>query len=63
MLRIIKEFIDDLPDITFNEFFIQYMIAVQDSNIDSEFRKLASRNILDVKSMEKLLNQTMEVFV
>jgi len=63
MLEIIKDYIKNLPQITFNELFVKYMVDVQDSNIDFEFRRLSSVNLLDVKSMEKLLNVTMKELI
>lgn len=63
MLETVKSYIADMPQMSFRAFFVRHMIAVQDSNIDYEFRQLTSRNILDVKSMEKLIHTTMEGLV
>ena len=63
MLETVKTQIHNIPSISFHQFFVRYMLQVQDSNIDYEFRKFISVNNLDVKSMERLLNSSMEVLV
>jgi len=59
MLKSVKSYIDELPNITFNQHFVNYMVQVQDTNIKYEFELLAQRNILDVHSMERLIDTTM----
>lgn len=49
MLEKIVETIKSVPDIPFSEFYMNYMMAVQDANIDMEVSS-AFRNVsLDVK--------------
>lgn len=66
MLETVKACIAELPDISFNEFYIQYMMAVQDVNIDLEIQmKLGklSPSIKNVKSIDKLIHNTHEGLV
>lgn len=60
MLETVKTCIQSTPDIPFQEFFQQYVLSVQDSNIDREFNYLVSRNVLGVNSIGILLKNTIE---
>ena len=60
MLETVKTCIQSTPDIPFQEFFQQYVLSVQDSNIDREFNYLVSRNVLRVNSIGILLKNTIE---
>jgi len=61
MLITVKRYIEELPNRSFAEFFRDYMISVQDSNIDREFRSLISKNkYLNVRHMEHLIKNTFE---
>lgn len=56
MLQIVKEFIQNLPDESFQTFYTHYIMQVQDSNIEEEFRFLIAHNNLDVLSVDKLIS-------
>ena len=63
MLEIIQQTIKNLPDISFNEFFIQYVMSVQDTNLDVEFIsifKSTSCNVSDIVKLERLVNRNHE---
>lgn len=63
MLETVKAAIDSLPDISFEEYFMQYVLSVQDSNIEQEFLFLLDRNILDVPNIGHLIQKTYEGLV
>ena len=63
MLETIKEYINSLPEITFNEYYTNYMLDVQDSNIEKEFRQITESPRTDVRFMDKLINNTMKGLV
>lgn len=63
MLEIIQQTIKNLPDISFNEFFIQYVMSVQDTNLDVELIsifKSTSCNVSDIVKLERLVNRNHE---
>lgn len=60
MLARIKEQIENLPDISFVIYYQQFIMLVQDTNIDAEFKFLVKRNQLDVKGMQLLIQNTYE---
>lgn len=70
MLDSVTDYITDLPNITFQEYFVEYMMKVQDTNIDGELKQLlggaiSSLNRVDfnlnqVRSLNKLLSNTIE---
>jgi hypothetical protein len=61
MLETVKGYINDLPKLTFSEFFIQYMISIQDANIDRELNSLVNHNnMLDSVMIDRLINETIE---
>ncbi len=53
MLETIKECIE-APYISFEQYFINYVISVQDTNIDNEMSFLCKHNFLNVNSMIRL---------
>ena len=57
MLQTIKDFIQNLPDESFQDFYTHYIMQVQDSNIEEEFRFLITHNNLDVLSVDKLISK------
>lgn len=56
MLQTVKEFIQNLPDESFQTFYTRYIMQVQDSNIEEEFKFLITHNNLDVLSVDKLIS-------
>lgn len=51
MLRTVKHYIDELPDIPFSQFFLLYIMDVQDVNIDIEADMLFRNKDLDVSTI------------
>ena len=60
MLDTVKQYIKNVPDISFQQFYQLYVTSVQDSNIDREFSYLVNRNVLGVNSMGVLIKNTIE---
>lgn len=58
MLTMIKKQIDLIPTLSFGEYFKQYVISVQESNIDAEFKFLIKFNRLNIDSMQNLIQNT-----
>lgn len=56
MLQTIKDYINNLSDESFQDFYTHYIMQVQDSNIDEEFKFLITHNNLDVLSVDKLIS-------
>ena len=52
MLDKIKQYISDLPDVDFDDYYQQYILDVQDINLSLEFKY---SNISDHLSIEALL--------
>jgi len=66
MLEIIKESIQQLSNITFNEFYMKYVFDIQDQNMEAEFNQIttaATAYRTDVKFVDKLLNNAMKGLV
>lgn len=54
----IQNLISSIKYDSFPEYFMQYIMQVQDKNIDLELKRLISRNQLNVNSMIQLVNYT-----
>lgn len=46
---------------TFNHMYKEYILSVQDYNIQKEIKHLTSRNVLSVHSIERLVRSAFEV--
>lgn len=60
MLINIKSCIQSAPTISFSRYFQEYILKVQDSNINREFKFLLKRNSLEIDSMGALIQNTIE---
>ncbi len=60
MLDTIRKQIKSVRDLPFGEYFKQYVMSVQDKNIDHELRFLMKFNTLNIDSMQKLIQNTYE---
>ena len=60
MLTTVKEFINNLPNISFEQFYISYIMKVQDDNIVSETKFLNANNLLDVGMIETTIMKEFE---
>ena len=52
MLNTVKSYIEDLPDMPFDEYYQRYIFEVQDQNIKAE---VGSVKLGDVLSVDKLI--------
>jgi len=59
MLTTVKQYIKDLSDISFNEFFVQYIMKVQDTNIEQSTKHLYNTGTTDLKSINKVIDTTL----
>lgn len=61
MLDRIEDEIQSVPDIPFYQFYINYMLAVQDSNIQMEisstFRRIRP-DVKDIRDINRLIDST-----
>ena len=60
MLDSIKQMIENVPCISFEEYFQRYIMEVQDNSIDSEVSFLLKNNFPSVNSMIRLINKEVE---
>lgn len=63
MLETVKNSINNIPDIPFSVFYGNYIMKVQDDNIEEELRFLEIANTLDVRSFGKLIENSFEKMV
>ena len=57
MLKTVKSFVDE-PVVPFAEYYMKYVMQVQDQNIDMEIKQLVRLNKPTVFSMGKLIDYT-----
>lgn len=60
MLETIKQTIADSPCITFGRYFTEYVLNIQDANIDNEFTFLLRNNSIDVNFFNEIMNRDAE---
>lgn len=62
MLETIKSYIQESSNNTpFNQFYIEYVMRVQDENIERELYTMLHKNVdIDVMMMDRLINSTFE---
>jgi predicted proteasome-type protease len=60
MLDMIKQYINNITDISFNEYYQSYIMQVQDRNIESELKHLSARNTLSLYTMDQLIADTVK---
>lgn len=63
MLEIVKSCIENLDTISFNLYFVNYIIKVQDINLENEFKYLESHNCMSISKVDKLISNTYEGLV
>lgn len=56
MLETVKTTIKNVPFITFEEYFIQYVMYMQDANIDNEVTFVMRNNSLTPLAVDKLIH-------
>lgn len=62
MLETIKQSIKNAPFITFEQYFIEYVMQMQDTNIDNEVTFMLHNNSLTTKSLDKLINSEVTTY-
>lgn len=62
MLETIKSYIQaSANNVPFNQFYIEYVMRVQDENIERELYTMLHKNVdIDVMMMDRLINSTFE---
>ena len=62
MLETVKSHIQaSANDVPFNQFYIEYVMRVQDENIERELYTMLHKNVdIDVMMMDRLINSTFE---
>lgn len=60
MLNTVKDYISNLSNETFDEYYTSYIMYIQDRNIDRELKYLQNKNALNLRSMDQLIYHTME---
>ena len=56
MLEMISKAIAELPELTFEQYFQNYVTSVQDNNIENEVQFILRNNFLNVMSVAKLID-------
>lgn len=60
MLSVVKNEIQVVSDLNFSDYYSDYVLSVQDKNMESEFRFLIKYNSLCVDNMQFLIQNTYE---
>ena len=63
MLETVKSYIETLDDISFDLFYINYIIEMQDMDLENEFKRLTNSSTLNPGSVTKLIQSTYEGLV
>lgn len=59
MLKMIKECISNIPNESFETYFNNYMMKIQDENLNREFRFLIDKNInMNINDIDRLVSDT-----
>ena len=57
ILSSVRSKLNRLPDVSFQEFFTDYIIQVDNESINNEMNSLVRMNKLDVMGLDKLVNK------
>lgn len=57
ILSSVRSILKRLPDVSFQEFFTDYIIQVDNESINNEMNSLVRMNKLDVMGLDKLVNK------
>ena len=58
MLKIVKTLVDNTPEKPFGQFYIEYIMQVQDSNIDREIKNMVRKHRPDLNLMQRVIENT-----
>ena len=56
MLDTVKAYIRQMPKESFYQYYMKYVMSVQDKNMETELKLLKSKNVLGINSMDRLIN-------
>lgn len=57
ILKTVRSKIKSLPDASFHEFFVDYIIQVDEESLNNEINSSVRMNQLDVLGLDKLVNK------
>lgn len=57
ILSSVRKQLNNLPNVSFQEFFTDYIIQVDNESINNEMNSLVRMNKLDVMGLDKLVNK------
>lgn len=57
ILSSVRKTLNNLPNVSFQEFFTDYIIQVDNESINNEMNSLVRMNKLDVMGLDKLVNK------
>lgn len=57
MLQTVKDYICSLPDISFSEYFLDFIMSTQDDNLRREFNHIRFQREYSLKNMGNIVNQ------
>lgn len=57
MLKTVKSYIREMPEISFSDFYQEYICKIQDENINVEISSIDSGELADLKNMIRQLHK------
>lgn len=60
MLETVKSCMDNIPNISFDKYFLQYVMEVQDSMIAEELSYMLKYNVVDVKLVDRAISDAVK---
>lgn len=60
MFKEVQNCIDNLPCISFEQYFTHYVFDIQDMNIAEEVKFMVNNNFLDSKTLDRIVKQEEE---
>lgn len=58
MLKTITDYISNIDNISFNLFYMNYIMRVQDIDLENEFKQLDSTASVNIYNVSKLIEST-----
>lgn len=56
MLETVRNYIENLDDISFKLYFLNYIIKMQDVDLDNEFKYLTTHNSMSISKVDRLIS-------
>lgn len=63
MLETVKKAISELPKESFNQYYMNYILEIQDKSIDEEFKYLRRHNKLDILNIDRWISSYLDRLV